>query len=155
MDHVRYILYMEKEQEKKKWWATALSEPHIHTKSLTHPTTFLDTSIFLDSAYCYWLPILETTSSCCCSSLAAITLRAGQSSHRRWQETGITGPGFPLPLPCSIVHCIPLLNLGLSQKSLPWVYSFPLQSQWSYFSVDWVEALAVPLDEQIPALYKA
>lgn len=44
MDHVGYVLYVENEQEKKKWWATALSKPHIPTKSLTQPTTFSDTS---------------------------------------------------------------------------------------------------------------
>lgn len=42
-------------------------------------------------------------------------------------------PCFPLPLPCSIVHCIPLLNLGLP-RALHCSLNGPilLQIEWRY-----------------------
>lgn len=110
-------------------------------KSLIHPTVpFLDTLglIYVDSAYCYWLHILQATTSC--GGFAASLLHAGQSSHRTWQESGVTVPVFhslclaalsiafhPKILGCHKSACLELAALHCSR----------LQSQWSYLVADW------------------
>lgn len=65
------------------------------------------------------LCILQAASSCCWRGSAVCT------AHWAEQPQEVTGvwhncPCFPFPLPCSVVHCTPLLHVELSLKSLLW-----------------------------------
>lgn len=79
-------------------------------------------------------------------------LHARQSSHRRWQQPGVTVPVFHS---LCTVHFTPFLNLGQSQEPLVWACSSPMQQiSFSMFlsSLDW--GRAVP-HEELPAPCKA
>lgn len=96
-------------------------------------------------AYCYRLPVLQATTTCCCGSFAASLLHARQSSHRRWQESGVTVPVFhslclailsiafhPKILGCHKSACLELAALHCSR--LVYLVVGPC---WSYLVADW------------------
>lgn len=115
MDHQQvYLTYGEWAEEIVR--GAAISEPHIPTKALSHPTKFSDTSSLfsLDPAYSRLHPAAAEGAVQC-------VLHTGQSSHRRWQESGTTVPVF---------HSLCPAVLSLAPHPTCWTATQALALSW-------------------------